>query len=87
VSHNSTRTAPFAQLFKSNYIKAKAGPGGSVQRDCIRTADTASMEAIARAGRAPFALSQSLWDVEDARLLEVMEKHRVDLLQRQPTDA
>jgi hypothetical protein len=45
------------------------------------------MEAIARAGPAPFALSQSLWDVEDARLLEVMEKHRVDLLQRQPTDA
>jgi hypothetical protein len=30
---------------------------------------------------------QSLWDVEDARLLEVMDKHRVDLLQRQPTDA
>ena len=30
---------------------------------------------------------QSLWDVEDARLLEVMEKHRVDLLQRQRTDA
>ncbi len=30
---------------------------------------------------------QSLWDVEDARLLEVMEKHRTDLLQRQPTDA
>ena len=30
---------------------------------------------------------QSLWDVEDARLLEVMEKHRVDLLRRQPTDA
>jgi hypothetical protein len=30
---------------------------------------------------------QSLWDVEDARLLEVMEKHRVDLLQRQPTVA
>jgi hypothetical protein len=30
---------------------------------------------------------QSLWDVKDARLLEVMEKHRVDLLQRQPTDA
>ena len=29
----------------------------------------------------------SLWDVEDARLLEVMEKHRVDLLQRQRTDA
>ena len=23
---------------------------------------------------------QSLWDVEDARLLEVMEKHRTDLL-------
>jgi hypothetical protein len=30
---------------------------------------------------------QSLWDVEDARLLEVMEKHRVDLLQRKRTDA
>ena len=30
---------------------------------------------------------QSLWDVEDARLLEVMEKHRVDLLRRQRTDA
>ena len=30
---------------------------------------------------------QSLWDVDDARLLEVMEKHRVDLLQRQPTDS
>jgi len=30
---------------------------------------------------------QSLWDVEDARLLEIMEKHRVDLLQRQLTDA
>ena len=30
---------------------------------------------------------QSLWDVEDARLLEVMDKHWVDLLQRQPTDA
>ena len=29
---------------------------------------------------------QSLWDVEDARLLEVMEKHRVDLLRRQRTD-
>jgi hypothetical protein len=29
---------------------------------------------------------QSLWDIEDARLLEVMEKHRVDLLQRQLTD-
>ena len=26
---------------------------------------------------------QSLWDVEDVRLLEVMEKHRVDLLRRQ----
>jgi hypothetical protein len=25
---------------------------------------------------------QSLWDVDDARLLEVMEKHRVELLQR-----
>ena len=30
---------------------------------------------------------QSLWDVEDARLLEVMEKHRVDLLRRRPTEA
>jgi len=30
---------------------------------------------------------QSLWDVEDTRLLEVMEKHRVDLLRRQLTDA
>jgi len=30
---------------------------------------------------------QSLWDVEDARLLEVMEKHRVDLLRRQPAGA
>jgi hypothetical protein len=29
---------------------------------------------------------QSLWDVEDARLLEVIEKHRVDLLERQRTD-
>jgi hypothetical protein len=29
---------------------------------------------------------QSLWDVEDTRLLEVMEKHRVDLLRRQLTD-
>jgi hypothetical protein len=30
---------------------------------------------------------QSLWDVEDARLLDVMEKHRVELLGRQPTDS
>lgn len=30
---------------------------------------------------------QSLWDVDDARFLEVMERHRVDLLDRQPTDA
>jgi hypothetical protein len=29
---------------------------------------------------------QSLWEVEDARLLAVMEKHRVDLLQRKRTD-
>ncbi len=29
---------------------------------------------------------QSLWDVEDARLLEVLEKHRADLLQRVPKD-
>lgn len=26
---------------------------------------------------------RSLWDVEDARLLEVMEKHRADLARRQ----
>jgi hypothetical protein len=26
---------------------------------------------------------QSLWDVEDARLLEVMERHRADLRRRQ----
>ena len=26
---------------------------------------------------------QSLWDVEDDRLLEVIEKHRADLLRRQ----
>jgi hypothetical protein len=30
---------------------------------------------------------QSLWDVEDARLLVVMEKHRIDLLNRQQTGA
>ncbi len=30
---------------------------------------------------------QSLWNVEDSRLLEIMEKHRGDLLQRQLTDA
>ena len=30
---------------------------------------------------------QSLWDVEDARLLEVMENHRIDLAMRQPADA
>ena len=30
---------------------------------------------------------QSLWDVEDALLLEVMERHRLDLLLRQPTVA
>jgi len=30
---------------------------------------------------------QSLWEVDDARLLEVMENHRIDLLRRQPTDA
>ncbi len=29
---------------------------------------------------------QSLWNVENARLLEVMEKHRLDLMQRQQTD-
>jgi hypothetical protein len=29
---------------------------------------------------------QSLWEVEDARLLEVMEKHRAELLRRQRTD-
>jgi hypothetical protein len=30
---------------------------------------------------------QSLWDVEDARLLDVIEKHRADLLRRQQTGA
>ena len=29
---------------------------------------------------------KSLWEVEDTRLLEVMEKHRVDLLKRQRAD-
>jgi hypothetical protein len=29
---------------------------------------------------------QSLWDIDDALLLAVMEKHRVDLLQRQRAD-
>ena len=28
---------------------------------------------------------RSLWDVEDASLLDVMEKHRVDLIRRQET--
>jgi hypothetical protein len=30
---------------------------------------------------------QSLWDVEDAILLEVIEKHRADLLRRQQPGA
>jgi hypothetical protein len=30
---------------------------------------------------------QSLWDVEDATLLEVIEKHRADLLGRQQAGA
>jgi hypothetical protein len=30
--------------------------------------------------------NQSLWDLEDTRLLEVMEKHRADLRQRQAPD-
>jgi hypothetical protein len=30
---------------------------------------------------------QSLWDVEDAILLEVIEKHRADLLRRQQAGA
>ena len=30
---------------------------------------------------------QSLWDVEDATLLEVIETHRTDLLRRQQTGA
>jgi hypothetical protein len=29
---------------------------------------------------------QSLWDVEDARLLEVIRRHRTDLLRRQAPD-
>jgi hypothetical protein len=28
---------------------------------------------------------QSLWNIEDARLLEVIERHRSDLLRRQQT--
>jgi hypothetical protein len=30
---------------------------------------------------------QSLWDVDDATLLEVIEKHRADLLRRQQAGA
>ncbi len=30
---------------------------------------------------------QSLWEIEDARLLEVMENHRGDLRKRQRTEA
>ncbi len=30
---------------------------------------------------------RSLWDVDDSQLLEVMEKHRADLLRRQQADA
>lgn len=29
---------------------------------------------------------QSLWDVEDARLLEVLEQHHADLLRRQQAE-
>jgi hypothetical protein len=29
---------------------------------------------------------QSLWDIEDARLLEVMDNHRADLLRRQSAE-
>jgi hypothetical protein len=28
-----------------------------------------------------------LWDVEDGQLMEIMEKHRADLLRRRQTDA
>ncbi len=30
---------------------------------------------------------QSLWDIEDPHLLEIMESHRIDLLRRAPTGA
>lgn len=30
---------------------------------------------------------QSLWDVEDDRLLEIMERHRADLIGRQRIDS
>lgn len=30
---------------------------------------------------------RSLWDVEDAQILQVMENHRADLLRRQQADA
>jgi hypothetical protein len=43
------QTAALAQLFKFRF-KAKAVPGGSVQRDCIRTAGKACTSAIARVG-------------------------------------
>ena len=29
---------------------------------------------------------RSLWDVEDARLLEVMETHRAELMRRRPAE-
>jgi hypothetical protein len=30
---------------------------------------------------------RTLWDIEDAELLQVLERHRADLSQRQPHDA
>jgi hypothetical protein len=30
---------------------------------------------------------RTLWDIEDAELLKVIERHRADLAQRQPNDA
>jgi len=30
---------------------------------------------------------RTLWEIEDAELLQVLERHRVDLSQRQPNDA
>ena len=30
---------------------------------------------------------RTLWDIDDAELLQVIERHRADLSKRQPTDA
>ena len=31
--------------------------------------------------------NHTLWDIEDAELLQVLERHRADLSKRQPSDA